>query len=186
VGGLRIIVSIAATLAVFAATLVGNSASIRAAEKARLVPQLELTDLSPRKVAFAPDDASSLLVVNQTGRIDLFDISNPGRPAKTSEIATNALDAAFSPNGASIVSSGGEDGAVRLWTLDGKPAAEPFKGHNGTVLSVAFSPDGARIVSSGEDGTVRLWTLDGKPAAEPFKGHNGAVSSVAFSPNAGD
>ena len=38
------------------------------------------------------------------------------------------------------------------------------------VFSVAFSPDGTRIVSGGLDGTVRLWTLDGKPAAEPFKG----------------
>ena len=67
---------------------------------------------------------------------------------------------AFSPDGARIV-SGGKDGTVRLWTLDGKPAAEPFKGHAGGVYSVAFSPDGARIVSGGYDGTVRLWTLDG-------------------------
>jgi WD40 repeat protein len=74
---------------------------------------------------------------------------------------------AFSPDGTRIV-SGGFDGTVRLWILDGKPAAEPFKGHGGLVLSVAFSPDGTRIVSGGEDGRVRLWTLDGKPAAEPF------------------
>jgi hypothetical protein len=72
---------------------------------------------------------------------------------------------------------------VRLWTLDGKPAAEPFKGHRGWVNSVAFSPDGKRIVSRGSDGTLRLWTLDGKPAAEPFTGHAGEVSSVAFSPD---
>jgi hypothetical protein len=29
---------------------------------------------------------------------------------------------------------------VRLWTLDGKAAAEPFKGHDGMVTSVAFEP----------------------------------------------
>ena len=72
---------------------------------------------------------------------------------------------------------------MRLWTLDGKPAAEPFKGHHGPVWRVAFSPDGTRIASAGLDGTVRLWTLDGKPAAEPFKGHDGSVWSVAFSPD---
>ena len=89
---------------------------------------------------------------------------------------------AFSPDGTRIV-SGGADGTVRLWTLDGKAAAEPFKGHRGSVWSVAFSPDGTRIVSGGEDGTVRLWMLDGKAVAEPFKGHVGQVRSVAFSPD---
>ena len=132
-GGLRIIVSIAATLAALAATLVGGSASIRAAERARLVPQLELTDFSPGKVAFAPNDGKSLLVVNQTGRIDLFDISNPGRPAKTTEITADANDAAFSPDGARIV-SGGKDGTVRLWTLDGKPGGRTLQGPRGRGL----------------------------------------------------
>ncbi|MGH6924086.1 MAG: hypothetical protein ACRED5_10135, partial [Propylenella sp.] len=58
--------------------------------------------------------------------------------------------------------SGGDDGTVRLWTLDGKAAAEPFTGHAGSVWSVAFSPEGTRIVSGGEDGTVRLWGIDAR------------------------
>jgi WD domain, G-beta repeat len=68
------------------------------------------------------------------------------------------LCVAFSPDGTRIV-SGGEDGSVRLWTLEGKPAAEPFKGHEGQVNSVAFSPDGTRIVSGGLDGSVRLLNI---------------------------
>src|SRR5271166_1569576 len=84
------------------------SASARGKNAGRLSAQ-RLTDFSPGKVAFAPNDGKSLLVVNQTGRIDLFDISNPGRPAKTTEITADANDAAFSPDGARIV-SGGKDG----------------------------------------------------------------------------
>ena len=87
------------------------------------------------------------MVVNSKGRIDIFDISNPGRPAKITEIAAAAVDAAFTPKGTPRdkvrIVSGGKDGTVRLWTLDGKPAAEPFKGHDGWVWSVAFSPDGS-------------------------------------------
>ena len=65
-------------------------------------------------------------------------------------------------------------------------------GHAGGVLSVAFSPDGTRIVSGGIDGTVRLWTRSkAKPAAEPFKdvgdtgwvfGAGGMVERVGFEP----
>jgi WD40 repeat protein len=152
----------------------------------RFVPQLALTDLRPARVAFAPDDATLLLVVNGHGRVDLFDISNPDRPSKITEIAAGAADAVFTPKGTARdkrrIVSGGLDGTVRLWTLD-KAAAEPFKGHADGVSSVAFSPDGTRIVSGGRDGTVRLWTLDGKAAAEPFKGHDSWVLSVAFSPD---
>jgi WD40 repeat protein len=56
------------------------------------------------------------------------------------------------------VVSGGLDGTIRLWTVDGKAAAEPFKGHDGQVLSVAFSRDGeaaSRAERSALDGVHR-------------------------------
>jgi WD40 repeat protein len=42
-----------------------------------------------------------------------------------------------------------------------------LKGHNNLVMSVAFSPDGMRIVSLGWDGALKVWDarpLDGDPA----------------------
>ena len=55
---------------------------------------------------------------------------------------------------------------------------------SGTSLSVAFSPDGQRIVSGSDDETVRLWDADtGQPIGAPLTGHTGAVASVAFSPD---
>ncbi len=55
---------------------------------------------------------------------------------------------------------------------------------DGVVSSVAFSPDGRRMVSASNDKTLRLWDGDtGQPIGPPMTGHTDAVTSVAFSPD---
>src|SRR5712675_120186 len=59
-----------------------------------------------------------------------------------------------------------------------------FHGHSRTVNSVAFSPNGSRIVSGSEDNTIRLWDAEtGDPIGKPLEGHSRGVYSVAFSPD---
>ncbi|MFI7672816.1 protein kinase [Actinophytocola sp. NPDC049390] len=57
-----------------------------------------------------------------------------------------------------------------------------LSGHEGPVQSVAFSPDGDRLVSGGIDGTIRVWdmaTREGRVLFEPGE----AVNAVEFSPD---
>ncbi|KAG9126262.1 hypothetical protein FRC07_004185 [Ceratobasidium sp. 392] len=52
------------------------------------------------------------------------------------------------------------------------------------VNSVAYAPDGRRIVSGSDDGMVRIWDAEaGDAVLEPLTGHSGWVTSVAFSPD---
>jgi WD40 repeat protein len=55
-------------------------------------------------------------------------------------------------------------------------------GHTGEVTSVAFSPDGKRVVTGSFDHTARVWDLsDATRAATVLAGGGGRVWSVAFS-----
>lgn len=53
--------------------------------------------------------------------------------------------------------------------------AGTLSGHASWVLSVAFSPDGKRFVSSSADRTVRVWDVDGMQCQNVFKEHNDQV-----------
>ncbi|MFI2476910.1 TIR domain-containing protein [Nocardia xishanensis] len=98
---------------------------------------------------------------------------------------------AFSPNGQWIVSTTGN--AVQVWDMNtGERIGEPITGFEGPVESVAFSPDGHRIVvGSGRiEGTVQIWDLDThQPVGQPMTGldtkpgYEDEVWSLAFSPD---
>ena len=57
-------------------------------------------------------------------------------------------------------------------------------GHTSKVLSVAFRPDGARLVTTSADGTVRQWDPETGDEVEPAFDHRGGeVLSAAYSPD---
>ncbi|KAF8595569.1 WD40 repeat-like protein, partial [Ceratobasidium sp. AG-I] len=77
------------------------------------------------------------------------------------------------------------DNTIRVWGAhSGISVAGPFEGRTSPVFSVAFSPDGTRIVSGSGDKTIRVWDAhSGLLVAGPFEGHTDSVSSVVFSPD---
>jgi WD40 repeat protein len=61
-----------------------------------------------------------------------------------------------------------------------------LKGHSGAlgvVTSVAFSPDGKRIVSGSVDKTLKVWDAATGRETLTLKGHSSSVLCVAFSPD---
>ena len=69
----------------------------------------------------------------------------------------------------------------------GKPLNWPtiqniLAGHSSHVNSIAFSPDGSRIVSGSSNNTIRLWDAEtGDAIGKPLEGHSRSLNSVAFS-----
>ena len=58
-----------------------------------------------------------------------------------------------------------------------------LKGHKDWVCSVAFSPDGKRIVTGSKDRTAKVWDAATGREVLTLKGHTAEVRGVAFSPD---
>jgi WD40 repeat protein/transcriptional regulator with XRE-family HTH domain len=58
-----------------------------------------------------------------------------------------------------------------------------FPVHSDEIRSVAYSPDGKYVLTSGVDTTAKLWEVATSKEIYVLRGHTGEITDVAFSPN---
>ena len=90
--------------------------------------------------------------------------------------------AAFSPDGARIVTASG-DKTARIWDAATGNLIVVLRGHESLVNSAAFSPDGTRIVTASFDMTARIWDAATGKEIAVLRGYESSVNSAAFSPD---
>jgi polar amino acid transport system permease protein len=122
----------------------------------------------------------------------LYVLGTPLRLPVVSEISALAVD-----NVNSTAAVGTADGQVLLWRVprgietslsqDFEVAKEEpwprwaLPGHDGAVLEVAFTPDGASLITIGEDGQVFVWEIATGQKQNQFTAGEGPLSAATAS-----
>jgi WD40 repeat protein len=60
---------------------------------------------------------------------------------------------------------------------------DALRGHQGTVLAMAFTRDSKRVLTACEDGKVRIWSVPDWKLLQTLTGHQGPVHWAEFSPD---
>ncbi len=66
---------------------------------------------------------------------------------------------AYSPKDSTILASAGGDHEVKLWDLK-EDTVTVLGNHTKMINSIAFSPDGNKLVSGSDDYTIKLWDIE--------------------------
>jgi WD40 repeat protein len=104
----------------------------------------------------------------------------PGSPASSSGQANRIASSSF-------------DGSVQVWQVPHVNSIEhilfSYHAHAGPVYALAWSPDGAEIVSGGHDAILRIWNVARSDSASgtgsiirTYNGHTRPIKAVAWSP----
>ena len=151
-------------------------------------------------VVFSPRD-SVLALAGVDKEVVLWDYKTNQVLSTLTGHALGTSSLAFSPDGNTLATAAGvlrvaggtpltrfvrqtERGDVTLWDLRTGRATTTFEAHQGDVLSLAFSPDGSKLVTGGVDRVAKIWfvTQSGENLTMTLDLGHPAIG-VAFSPD---
>lgn len=148
-----------------------------------------ITDVRRRlvhDVRFSPDD-KRLYWKTFDGMIQIYDVDSGKKVYEIEDriYRNDAVDVAISPDNKILAAA--SNGPINLFDVESGEKVASLFGHRSSVLSVCFSPDGKRLVSSGLDGTIRVWDVAQRREVFRYRGHKFGVMygvwEVAYTPD---
>jgi WD40 repeat protein len=92
-------------------------------------------------------------------------------------------DLAFSPDDTMLATAGGNDTIGRVWNLKKQTSIAIVTAHKSGLTSVAFSPDGLSVVTTGRDGRAYIARTEGGFLQAQLLSHRSVVNAAAYSPD---
>jgi len=152
-----------------------------------------------RFFAISSDRTRLAAVIGDGKQVQIWDMINR-TPVTTLQYGQFVTALAFSPDATIVaagikpsLTSGAGTSIVSLRVADGTMVGSPLIGHTNNIVTLAFSPDGNALASSGDDSTIRFWStvdgtvlkiLDQETGSMPGRTLQG-VRSLIFSPDGG-
>lgn len=159
------------------------------------------TDETPvlpiQQMEFSPDEQTLATIDSrqqvwlwhlQSGQLGLKLDSNSSQAAQPSNLISPKL-LKFSPNGGMVITTGyapvrGEEFyPAYLWNSQTGQQIGKLSGHQKSITSVQFSPDGTYVVTASVDGTVRLWATEQGGELPSVRLGNNSAEGFTFLPS---
>jgi WD40 repeat protein len=146
-------------------------------------------------------DGKTLIAGEEDGGLREWDIES-GREKRRFEGHKHKIwTLALSKDGKRLASAGGsfeKDGknvdrtgkptdnpdlVIRIWDVESGKELQKLEGHKKFIQSVAFSPDGSKLISGSNDQTVRVWDVATGKQLHQSEALGAVINAVAFTPD---
>jgi WD40 repeat protein len=164
-----------------AVTASGNAGQLWDAATGAPIGNPLLHEQQVLSATFSPDGAKLLTECGDA--VQVWDASSAAPIGKPLKHGAKLHKATFSTDGSLILTTSGVASrrgsgwisTARLWlAATGEPVGEPLQ-RDGKVVSVAFGPDGARLLTTASSGTQVWNAAAGSPIGKSFQGDDGAT-----------
>jgi len=160
---------------------------VRDAASGALLRTLEGHTGAVYDVAFSPDGAF-LVSASADDTCKVWRVADGRRMDTLPQPLKAETSALFTADGRWIVAAGA-DSNIRAWRFVSreKPEINPMEvarfAHEGAIVRLALSPDGATLVSLAEDRTIKAWRASDYAEIGSWEGQPDVPSAVAFAPD---
>lgn len=171
-----------------AVTRLDNILHVWSTEDYHLIYSFTTESLCGDCIAFSPD--SRFLAAVRDGRpydVIVWDLETGKSPWESMGTLVDEdeiiMGLGFSPDGKLLAEAIGN--GVLFWEADetGYRLVRELVGHSAPVTSLAFSPDGSKLLTTSADMTAKVWDVDTGNWLMTLSGHGNIVFTGLFSPD---
>lgn len=155
-----------------------NSVIIWEVESGKILNTLLGHKASVNSLAFSPD-GERLITASNDQTIKIWRVDS-GQLLDSVDFDSVINYVVFSPNGNHFaVASYG----AKVFDINTKQLIFSLDGHNGSINTIAYSPDGKKILTASQDATAKIWQAENGKLLATLLLHQDSLTSASFSSN---